>query len=87
MDSNISFIDENFESLEDEVLALRLMVNILLSFLTENNEQNLHKLLKTVSFETNNLETQYPDMPGVSEALNTYFKHLADINQRSKKIN
>ncbi|MBK5072540.1 hypothetical protein I2492_05890 [Budviciaceae bacterium CWB-B4] len=81
---HIEKLENDIIALEDDILALKVTVHVLLELLSQTNHQNLSELIKKISFETNRFEREYPELPGTKETLNMYYNQLIDIYKSSK---
>ncbi|HBM3248977.1 TPA: hypothetical protein LVN23_002965 [Klebsiella oxytoca] len=82
-----SYTDQDIEKMQDDILALKMAVNALLVLLANDNKRNLSELLKSIGFEANRIEREYPELSGTTETLDIFLEQLKRIYLESKNIN
>lgn len=74
-----SFTDQDFEKMEDEILALKITVHALINAVSKCDVRVREELTKQLSFEANNLEKNHPLFPDAVNTLDFFFKQLIDM--------
>ncbi|WP_154948854.1 hypothetical protein [Klebsiella grimontii] len=73
--------------MQDDILALKMTVNALLVLLANSGERNLSELLKSIGFEANRVEREFPELSGTTETLDIFLEQLKRIYRESKNVN
>ena len=83
-----SFTDQDFEKMEDEILALKITVHALISAVSKCDDRAREELTRQLSFEANNLEKNHPVFPDTVKTLDFFFNQLIDIykTKQSKSV-